>query len=572
MATASKTSVNTASGDHPWLATYPDGVKWDADLTPKPVYKILEDTVEKFPDNNAVDFLDKKFTYAEIGTMVNKLAMGLQKLGVKKGTKVGVFLPNSPFFVVAYYAISRAGGTIVNFNPLYSERELAHQIEDSDTEIMITLDLKMLYDKMSNMLRDTTLNKLVVCPFTKILPFPKNLLFPVVKAKERAKVKFSQNVLAWSDVIQNPGTPDTVDINPEEDIALLQYTGGTTGVPKGAMLTHANLYINTMQASMWFTGVEPGKDKMLGVLPFFHVFAMTVVMNLSIYNGMEIIALPRFELEQALKAINDKKPTNFPAVPAIYNAIINHKDVGNYDLSSIKFCLSGGAPLPADTKEQFEKLTGCSLVEGYGLTESSPVATCNPVVGENRTGSIGLPLPQTVIEIVSTEDGETVMPLGERGEICISGPQVMKGYYNKPEETEKTMRDGMLHTGDVAFIDKDGYVHIVDRIKDMILTNGYNVYPRNIEEVIYMHPAVEECIVAGIPDKQRGEKVKAWIKRKEGADLTEEEIKGFMKDKLSPIEMPREIEFRTEPLPKTMIGKLSRKDILEEEKAKKSAA
>jgi long-chain acyl-CoA synthetase len=322
---------------------------------------------------------------------------------------------------------------------------------------------------------------------------------------------------------------------------------------------------------MWLNNVVLGQEKMLGVLPFFHVFAMTTVMNFSVRNALEIVALPRFELEATLKLINKKKPHYFPAVPAIYNAINNHKKLAKFDLSSLKSCISGGAPLPVEVKKNFEKKSGCVVVEGYGLTESSPVVCANPLVGLNKAGSIGLPFPGTTVELLNPDDKKTPMALGERGELCVRGPQVMKGYWNKEAETADVLKDGgRLHTGDVAIMDQDGYLFIVDRIKDMIITNGYNVYPRNVEEAIYQHEAVEECIVAGLPDDNRGEIVKAWIKLKEGESLDVDKLKEFLAPRISPMEMPRQVEFRDKPLPKTMIGKLSRKDILLEEKAKKS--
>jgi long-chain acyl-CoA synthetase len=335
------------------------------------------------------------------------------------------------------------------------------------------------------------------------------------------------------------------------------------------MLTHQNVVANTEQCCLWLTGVNKGQDKMLGVLPFFHVFAMTTVMNFSVRNGLEIVALPRFELEATLKLIHKKKPQYFPAVPAIYNAVNNYKKLSNYNLRSLRSCISGGAPLPVEVKKNFEKNTGCIVIEGYGLTESSPVVSANPCQGVNKAGSIGLPFPNTVVEIINPDDKKTPMPLGERGELCVRGPQVMKGYWNKEAETKDILKDGMLYTGDVAIMDNDGYIFIVDRLKDMIITNGYNVYPRNVEEAIYQHDSVEECIVAGLPDQSRGEIVKAWIKLKSGEKLDAETLKTFLSSRISPMEMPRQIEFRDKPLPKTMIGKLSRKDILAEEKAKK---
>ncbi len=557
-----------ASSFLPWLEKYPQGLQWDAQIPVRPVFETLEDTVRDYKNCPAFDFLGKKWSWGEIGSLVNRMAKGLQNEGVGKGTKVGLFLPNSPYFLISYYAVLKAGGTVVNYNPLYAPRELQHQIEDSETDLMVTLDLAMLYDKMHDMLHDTRLKKLVICPFTKILPFPKNILFRLVKGKELASLEHPERYIMFDALVNNNGLPDPVEIDAANDIAVLQYTGGTTGVPKGAVLTHGNVVANVEQAALWFYKARPGEEKMLGVLPFFHVFAMTGVMNMAVRCAFEIIALPRFDLDETLKLIAKKKPHYFPAVPAIYNAINNHQRLDQYDLKSLRFCISGGAPLPVEVKKAFEANTGCVVVEGYGLTESAPVVCINPIEGENKPGSIGMPVPGTLVELFDQETGELVRSPGEPGELCVRGPQVMKGYYNKPEESAAALKDGWLHTGDIAHYDADGYYYIVDRIKDLIITNGYNVYPRHVEEAIYLHPNVEECIVAGLPDKARGEIVKAWIKPKQGRELKSEDIKDFLKDKLSKIEIPRQIEIRTEPLPKTMIGKLSRKDILAEEKDK----
>jgi long-chain acyl-CoA synthetase len=459
----------------------------------------------------------------------------------------------------------------VNFNPLYAERELAKQIEDAEVDLMVTLDLQVLYAKLARMLHETRLRRIVVCPMAGILPWPKSWLFPIVKRKERARIPVDDRHVPYSSLVAKAGRPAPVVVDPMEDVAVLQYTGGTTGVPKGAMLTHANIYANTIQAARWFPGAEPGAERMLGVIPLFHVFAMTAVMNMSLASGAEMVLLPRFDLDQVMAVIAAKKPTIFPAVPTIYTAIANHRDADRYDLSSIKFCVSGGAPLPVEVKAAFEKRTGCILVEGYGLTESSPVATVNPIEGANKPGSIGIPLPGTVIEIVSLEDRAKVIGIGERGEVCIRGPQVMKGYWKKPEETANALADGRLHTGDVGYMDEEGYTFIVDRIKDMILCGGYNVYPRNVEEALYLHPAIAECVVAGVPDPYRGQTVKAYVRLTEGHRLTKADLDAFLKDKLSPIEMPKLLEIRQE-LPKTMIGKLSRKALLDEEEARRSAA
>ncbi len=565
------TTTPNTNPDYVWLKHYPEKVAWDGDVPVYPVFDMLDRTVRMYGDRPGFNFMGKKYSWGDIGDQVNHMARGLQKIGVQKGIKVGLFLPNSPTFVISYFAVLKAGGTVVNFNPLYSVKELKHQIEDSETDIMITLDVKMLCDKMEEMLETTRIRKLVVGKFTDLLSFPKNILYPIVKSKDVAHLKPSDKIITYHDLTDNDGMPAHVQVDPLEDVAVLQYTGGTTGVPKGAMLTHANVVANTEQAAQWLYDARPGQEKMVGVLPFFHVFAMIAVMNLSVRYAMEIVALPRFELDKTLKLINKYKPQYLPAVPAIYNAISKYRHIEKYDLRSLRYCISGGAPLPVEVKKEFEKLTGCVVVEGYGLTEASPVISINPIDGENKAGSIGMPLPGTIVEIINPEDKTTRMPLGERGELCVRGPQVMKGYYNKKEATDEVLKDGLLYTGDVAIMDEKGFLYIVDRIKDMIITNGYNVYPRNVEEAIYLHAAVEECIVAGIPDQSRGEVVKAWVKPREGHTLTEAELKSFLEDKISKMEMPRAIEIRTAPLPKTMIGKLSRKDILAEEKAKKAA-
>lgn len=558
----------------PWLKNYPSNVNWSAEIKPQPVFKMLQDTAKNHANRAAFDFLGKKYTWVQIHDMACQMAKGLQvRQNIKKGDHIGLFLPNSPYFIISYYAVLMTGATVVNLNPLYAEDELKHLIEDAQIDLIITSDLQILCEKMEKMLHATRLKNLIICPFTQILPFPKNILFPILKSKDMAKIPKRDRYIPLAGVMENDGDVEIPQINPAEDLAVLQYTGGTTGVPKGAMLTHYNVYANAMQAKSWFYDIKEGEGKMLGVLPFFHVFAMTAVMNFSVANALEIIALPRFDLKDTLQTIQKKKPTLFPAVPAIYNAINNSPLSKNYDLSSLEYCLSGGAPLPVEVKKKFEQKTGCTVTEGYGLTESAPVACVNPTQGENKAGSIGLPFPATTIEIIDPEDQKKHMPIGERGELCIRGPQVMKGYWNKPEASADCIRqtedgDTRLHTGDIAIMDEEGYVFIVDRLKDMIITNGYNVYPRNVEEAIYQHPNIEECIVAGLPDKQRGEIVKAWIKLKDGRELTVEDLKEFLKDKISPMEIPRRFEFRDQPLPKTMIGKLSRKDVLAEEESR----
>lgn len=557
---------------HPWEKTYPPRIDWRASLPTGPVHKILEDTARHYGASPGLDFMGRKFTWAEIDAESRKIAKGLQNAGIGKGTHVGLLLPNCPVFVFAYYAVLRIGATVVHFNPLYTQRELTALIEESQTRHLITVDLKITLDKLVPLLRETRLDSIVVADFAGLLPTPKNVLYRLFKRGEIARIPDHPGLLRWDDLCANDGAYTAVDINPAQDVALLQFTGGTTGLPKAAMLTHANLVANTEQARIWFTNAREGEEKIAAVLPFFHVFAMTAILNLGTRLAMEIYALPRFDLKQTLKMIAKNRITFFPAVPAIYNAINHFPKREKYDLTSIKVCVSGGAPLPVEVKKEFEARTGCALLEGYGLTESSPVACVNPLEGVNKPGSIGLPLPQTEVALFDIENRDRRAAAGERGELCIKGPQVMKGYFNRPQETAEVLREGFLHTGDVAVMDEDGYFFIVDRIKDLIITNGYNIYPRTVEEAIYLHPAVEECIVAGIPDEARGEIVKAWIKLKPGRTITANDLKAFLQDKLSPLEMPRQIEFRTKPLPKTMIGKLSRKDILAEERAKTGSA
>jgi long-chain acyl-CoA synthetase len=405
-----------------------------------------------------------------------------------------------------------------------------------------------------------------------ILPFPKNILFPLVKRKEIAMLPQDERHFLFARLINNDGKFEGPAIEPKKDIAVLQYTGGTTGVPKGAMLTHFNLVANATQCHQWFWMAEEGKDRALAVIPFFHVFAMTTIMNFGVKTGAEIVMLPRFELDLLLQTIERTKPTFFPSVPTLFTAIKNKSDVAKYDLRSIRRCISGGAPLPLEVKAEFEGLTGCQIVEGYGLTETSPTAACNPLSGGGKNGSIGIPMPGTTLEIVSLDDPTKSLPLGERGEIVISGPQVMAGYWNKPEETANIlMPGGRFRTGDVGTMDADGYTFIVDRIKDMILCGGFNVYPRNIEEAIYQHPAVLECVVIGIADEYRGQTPKAFIVRRQGQSLDEEGLKAFLEDKLSPIECPKVVEFR-DALPKTAVGKISRKELVAEENVKRKSA
>jgi long-chain acyl-CoA synthetase len=573
------TALNAATADarqsapYQWLTRYPKAIDWHRKLTPAPLYELLDTAAAKFGSRPCTNFLGKVLTYREIARMVDRAATGLQKLGVKKGTKVGLFMPNCPTFIVYYFATLKAGGTVVNYNPLYTLEELAFQIKDSETELMVTLDLKLLFDKVEGLMKAGTLKRAIVASFPALLPGAKSVLFKLFKGKELAhplKSPVAANVIADADVLKNNGKYEKQAIDPVNDVAVLQYTGGTTGTPKGAMLTHANVHVNCQQGAAWAPNLVPGQERTLAALPFFHVFAMTAVMNFALAQGAEIVIMPRFVLDDAMALITKTRPTVMPGVPTMFIAMLNHPKLTSFDLSSLKFCLSGGAPLPVEVKEKFERLTGCKVVEGYGLSEASPSVTCNPIDGPVKEGSIGQPLPGTIVSLRDLADPTKEVVLGEKGEICIKGPQVMKGYWKRPEETANQMVGEYLRTGDVGIMDEEGFIFIVDRIKDLIICSGYNVYPRRIEEAIYEHPAVEEVTVIGIKDEYRGEAPKAFIKLRAGMSATADDIKKHLEPKISKIEMPAEIEFR-DALPKTMIGKLSKKELKAEEAARQKA-
>ncbi len=554
-----------------WLQHYPEDVDWNAEIPEKPLFALLDDAVSRFGDRPALDFLDRKYSYRELGGLVDRAARGFQELGVGRGVKAGLFLPNCPQFVIAFFGILKAGGTVVSYSPLYAEQELLDQVEDSHTDFMVTLNLTALYPKARAMLEQSRVKKLVIGTMPEVLPFPKNLLYPLLKRKDIAKVPNDAAHLSFEQLLNNDANPTSVEIDPRSDIAVLQYTGGTTGVSKGAMLSHGALYANTIQTALCYPERRLGEERTMGVLPFFHIFALTVVMNQSIHLGAEIIMHPRFEVDAVVKDIDKKKPTMMPGVPTMYTAISNHPKVTELDVSSIKACISGGAPLPLEVKQRFEQLTGAKVVEGYGLTETSPVVTSNPFHGLDKPGSIGLPVPGTEIIITDREDPHKMMPLGEPGEICVRGPQLMAGYWQQPEATAETIVEGRLRTGDVGYMDEDGYTFIIDRIKDLILVSGFNVYPRHVEEAIYQHPEVAEVTVIGVPDEYQGEAVKAFVARKPGGTLTADALGAFLENKLGKHELPREIEFR-DSLPKTMVGKLSKKELVAEELAKRAAA
>ncbi|UMZ73281.1 long-chain-fatty-acid--CoA ligase [Natranaerofaba carboxydovora] len=540
-----------------WLNNYPEGVPPSIDYPQISLYEFLERSASKFPNNNALIFFGNKIKYRDLLKSVDAFAGALKNLGLSKGDRLSIMLPNSPQMVIAYYAALKIGAIVVQTNPLYKEKELSHQLEDSGAETIVCLDL--VYNNVKKVLPNTKLKNIIVTAIKDYLPFPLNLIYPLKQKKEGQKPDVPKNddFFWFKDLINLEKSADKANIDPDEDVALLQYTGGTTGLPKGTMLTHKNLVSNTMQVSSWVPDIEEGKEVLMGALPFFHVYGMTVGMNLAVYNSSPLVLVPRFDVDQVMKQIQKYKVTLFPGAPTMYVAVINHPKVKNYDLSSIKACISGAAPLPVEVQKQFESLTGGKLVEGYGLSEASPVTHANPLYGVRKEGSIGFPMPDTECKLIDADSGEEVT-LGERGELVVSGPQVMKGYWNMPGETSNVLSSRWLYTGDIAVMDEEGYFYIVDRKKDVILTGGFSVFPRDVEEVLYQHPAIEEAAVVGVSDEYKGETVKACISVKEGEEVTKEEIRKFCKEQLAPYKVPKVVEFMDE-LPKTLVGKISRR-------------
>ena len=557
--------------DKPWLAHYEKGVPESVEFEEKCVPEFLERSASKFPDNMALLFQGYKVTYRELKDMVDRFATCLHDFGIRKGDSVAILLPNVIPCAVSYYAILKIGGIAVMNNPLYSDRELEHQFNDSGAKLLITLDL--LGNRMIDLRPKTQIKQIVYASIGNYLPFPKNLLFPLVAKKKKlaADVKPAEDVFKWKEVLaKSSPNPPKVELS-FDDTAMYQYTGGTTGVSKGVTLTHSNLSKNVQQSREWFPSFNEGEEIMLGALPFFHVFGLTVAMNFAIFMGWGDILVPKPQPEQLLEAIGKFKPTFAPLVPTMYIGMLSHPNINQTDISSIKGCFSGSAPLPLEVIKDFEDKTGAVIVEGFGLTESTPVTHINPFSGGKRkAGSIGIPIPDTECRIVDLNDGITDMPVGETGEIIIKGPQVMKGYRNKPEETAETLKDGWLHTGDIAMMDEEGYFFIVDRKKDMIISGGYNVYPRDIEEVFFEHPKVLEATAIGVPHPTRGEQVKVFVVPKEGETPTEEELMEYCKTKLAKYKLPTEIEFRVE-LPKTNVGKVLKKNLRAEEMEKRKA-
>ncbi|WP_018933194.1 long-chain-fatty-acid--CoA ligase [Gracilibacillus lacisalsi] len=550
-----------------WLAYYPEEVAPSYEYPKQNLAQFLIDTAEKHPQHTALFFYGKKITYEQLLKETYQFSNVLKDLGVEKGDRVAIMLPNCPQSVIAYYGALMIGAIVVQTNPLYVERELEHQLNDSEATVLIALD--HLFKRVKNVLPKVEVRHTIFTSFKDYLPFPKNILYPIKAKKDglSMEVSYDQQTHSFKKLLSIASTnPINVKIDAEEDLALLQYTGGTTGVSKGVMLTHYNLVSNTLQTKAWVYRSEEKKERYLATLPFFHVFGMTTLMNLSIRLGGTLLLLPKFDVDMTLKLINKQKPTTFPGAPTMYMSLINHPKIKNFDLSSINVCISGAAPLPGEVQETFERITGGKLIEGYGLTEASPVTHANNIWERRKLGSIGIPFPDTIAKVVDPETGEEVEN-GEVGELIVQGPQVMKGYWKRPEETSKTLKNGWLYTGDMAKMDDDGFFYIVDRKKDLIIAGGFNIYPREVEEVLFEHPAIIDAAAVGVPDEYRGETVKAYIVLKKGATTDEKELETFCRERLAAYKIPRIYEFR-ESLPKSLIGKTLRRLLVEEENEK----
>ncbi len=567
--------------EKPWLANYEEGVPAEVEIPDFPVTQNLINAAEKYPSNTALIFgnvveplgnalMDAKMDYRRLLDLTYRFAAALQQLGVKKGDRVAIHLANCPQFLIAYYATLMVGGVVVPCNPQYVAREMKHQLNDSGAETIITLSL--MYPIVKQIRAETSLKRVIVTNIKEYFPGLLKFLFTVAMEKKEGHyqdISGDADTYWFQDVLTRASarpTPVEIDM---QDTAILMYTGGTTGVSKGAQLTHRNVQANTVQTHTWFPTLVEGKEVVLTSLPLFHCYGAITCMNLGVLLAGSMILIPNPRvLIHILKSINKHRPTLYPGVPALYVSLINHPDINQYDVSSIKACISGAAPLPVEVQQKFQELTGGRLVEGYGLSEATPVTHANPIYGENRIGTIGLPFPSTEAKIVDTETGTRDMPPGEVGELVMRGPQVMKGYWHMPTETANVLRGDWLYTGDMARMDKDGYFQIVDRKKDMILgAGGFNIYPREVEEVLYQHPKVQECAVAGVPVKEKGERVKAFIVLKEGETATEEEMIEFCRQNLARYKVPKFVEFRDE-LPMTMVGKVLRRVLVEEEKKK----
>jgi long-chain acyl-CoA synthetase len=563
--------------EFPWADSYPSGVRWDAELPLMPVHQILDEAVARWPERPVLEFMGRVISYRELGALADRAAAGLQKLGVGPGVHVGLYLPNSPHYPIAFFGVLKAGGTVVNYSPLDAERVLEHKVEDSETDILVTLDLAALYPQVGRLLGRSRLKKLVVGSLGEYSVSPQAVRAQLDGAGQLCKVPVDDLHVRFEQLLANDGSyqahviADLGQVN-----VVLQYTGGTTGLPKGAMLTHANLSAACAQYVETTRGDPPilveGEERVLVVLPLFHIYSLTVNLLLGLRLGALLVLHPRFDLDTVMNELGARKITVFAGVPTMFTAMVNHPKMSALDLRSLKFCGSGGAPLPAEIEDRFFELTGCHLNEGWGMTETSPTGTFTPARGRRKDGSCGMPLPGIRLKFESLgHPGQSAAP-GEPGEMCIAGPNVMRGYWKNADATAASMTaDGYFRTGDIAYMDAEGFVFIVDRSKDMLLCGGFNVYPRLIEDAIYQHPSVAEVCVIGVPDAYRGQSPKAFVTLKPGAaPFTIDELKSYLKGHLGKHEMVQELEIRAE-LPKTPIGKLSKKDLIADEQRKRSA-
>ncbi len=561
---------NTSTyADKLWLNHYDQGVPKSITYENVCLPEYLERSAKEFPNNTALSFQGFHLSYRQLKDMMDRMATCLTDFGIKKGDRVAILLPNLIPCVAAYYAALKIGGIVVMNNPMYSDKELDHQFNNSDSKVLITLDL--LANRMIDLRPKTHIKQIIYTSIGDYLPFPKSVLFPLVAKKKKlaADVKAAPDVYKWKDMVaKNQPKPPHVKLA-FDDIAQLQYTGGTTGVSKGVVLTHANLSKQVQQINAWFPELNKnrGKEKFLGALPFFHVFGLSCCMNYVIFTGNEDILIPRPQPDPLVEALIKDKPTFAMLVPTMFMGILNHPKIKEIDLSSIKGCFSGSAPLPLEVIKAWESKTGSVICEGFGMTESCPVTHINPFAGNRKPGSIGLPIPDTESRIVDIEGRDKDMPIGETGELLVRGPQVMREYWNMPQETAQTLKGGWLHTGDIAKMDEEGYFYIVDRLKDMIISGGFNVYPREIDEVFYENPKVEEACAIGIPHKTRGEAIKVFVVLRKGQTATVDELMDYCKQKLATYKLPVAIEFRDQ-LPKSTVGKVLRKELRVEEMKK----
>ncbi len=564
--------------ERPWFRHWPAGVPKTIEYPRVPVERLLRQAAESNPSTVATVFYGRRITYREIDDLADRFAAHLRKIGVRTGDRVGLMVPNSPAYVIAFFGIARAGGIVVQTNPLYTPRELARLYADAGATAVVCLDLFL--PKLLEAKPDTSVRDIIVADVQDYLPATLAALYPIRRRSDLKKAghwPFEIPAVPWiqrfADAVatapERGREPQTVD---PDDVAVLQYTGGTTGTPKGAMLTHRTLIANAYQCASWVPGTQPGQERTLIAIPLFHIYGLMagLMVSVRLASTMLLVPDPR-DLKHLLKVIDRERPTLFPAVPTLYVALMAHPRLRRVNMKGIQACLSGAAPLPVEVRRRWEALTGGRLVEGYGLTEASTVVSANPLAKDGLVKEgVGIPFPDTDVRIVDLETAIRDLPVGEAGELLVRGPQVMRGYWNQPEETAATLRDGWLHTGDIAKMDEDGYLYIVERKKDLIIASGFNVYPREVEEVLYMHPAVLEAAAIGVPDAYRGETVKAFVVLKPGATATDQEIIAFCRERLASFRVPRQIEFRTE-LPKSQIGKILRRTLRDEERAKLAA-